>query len=240
MVDENNPENMKEFDTNENMVNDTPNEDAIVDKVVEKLKPEINKKLQSIQSRISNDIEIKMAEVKSDIIISMKEIIENMEKSKVPTPNVNQPNMGQPNVDIAKIMKMLSGKDGESFDMSKVAALMNQVQTPPMTNNNGKPIDMADMTPGQVEYMKMQNQQQMITTILPMLLQSQSGDGDSMLGKMANNMLMKNLQSANISSDLYNKHLNKMMFKENMKTDSNEKQTKKTNDRKNNGRFVNR
>jgi len=250
MVDKtDNPENMKEFDTNES--NNNIEKKEIVNEIVNILKPEINKKLQSIQSGISSDIDKKLSTIKNDIITDVKEVLDKINTSK---PNVDSsskssspippPSSSQQPFDIIGMLKKFSGKDG-SVSASDISSLISgaqqQIQNP-MADKDGTPLDVSKLSEGQLKYLSTQQNHQLMVQLLPSLIQmfQGNGGGDSMLDKMANNMLMKNLQSANISSDLYNKHLNKMMFKENMKNNSNEKQTRKTNNRKNNDSFVNR
>ena len=135
-------------------------------KVVDNLKPELNKKIESLRS---------------DILADFKEMIE---KSNVPQPKVDT------NQNLGSIMSML--KDG-NVDLSKISQLISQPQN--IMGSNGQPIDIDKLSEGQLKWMQFQQQNQMMMTVLPLILGQQT-QRNPMINEMMNRIFLEKINSS--------------------------------------------
>jgi len=202
-----NKSSKKKNNTTENDSDSITERKEIISEVVDIIKIELDKKLGSI---------------KNDIVSDIKEM---NQRQKVPEPNIESsspispPPLPQQPFDIAGMIKKLSGKDGSVSAnqlQSMISGAQQQIQTP--APNNGKPIDMKDLTAGQVEYMKMQNQQNMMmtmmTSVLPLLMQPQQS---STITEMMSRVFMEKINSSITMDKLMVTSMQKLLMG-NMKT----------------------
>lgn len=117
-----------------------------------------------LKEEIINDIQPKLQEsfsvLKEDLLNDIHELIEK----KTYKPNTEAPKGGS--INFEEVMKAIKGNDG-NMDLSKIGQLM---ASQPMPQNMP---DMKDMSEGQIAFMKQQQQNQMLMTVLPAVLGQQ-------------------------------------------------------------------
>ena len=152
-------------------------EESIISKVVNVLKPELQKEIQALRLDITNDLREQIDKIQSSPAI--------VPSNTTPTvPNTSTP-------DLSSIMTML--KDG-NLDMTKISQLINQVPNHSLVSTNGQPMDMSKLTDGQIEFIKMEQQNKMIMTFLPLLLQNQGGTS-GLMGEVMQRLLMDKINA---------------------------------------------
>ena len=147
----------------------------ITKQVIDALKPELSKHIENLRS---------------DILSDFKEL--PVQKVPVPTPQIpsGTPAAGTP--DLSGIVNMLNSGN---LDMGKISQMIGGMTSQPMTQANGQPLDMAKLTPGQLDYMKSQEQNKMIATILPLLI-GQGGGQNTMITEMMNRIFLEKINSS--------------------------------------------
>lgn len=147
---------------------DKPESDDTVKQVVDQLKPEIKTAMDNLRADLHADME------------------EKLKKMKVTPPQVNQPQAPPPQMDLSKIMGMIQGQNGQ-IDMNAISSMMSQMPSSP-------PIDVDKLSEGQMAWMKSEQQNKMIMTILPLLFQQQQGN--PMMAEMMNRIFMEKISSS--------------------------------------------
>lgn len=156
-----------------------PQVNEIVNQIVKLLKPELDHKIESLRSDLNADFEERIAKI------------------KIPAPSVATPGNVTPGngFNMDGIMKALQGKDG-GIDMNAISSMMQNQQASPMTNKDGSLIDIKELSAGQIEFMKMQRQDKMIMTFMPLLMGQMNQQGNPMINEMMNRLFMEKISSS--------------------------------------------
>ena len=151
----------------------------IVKAVVDQLKPELDKKIISVRNDLANDIVEKLKAIQ-------------IQPSTAPEPGAAP--VGAP----AGLGQLMESLKGGNIDLSKIGSILGSMQAPaaPLAGPGGVPLDIEKLTPGQIEYMKMQKQDQqmgMLMQFLPALIGQ--NQGSPFMGEMVQRIFMENVAS---------------------------------------------
>lgn len=136
----------------------------------------VSQVVEQLKPELKNHIE----NVRSDILADVQEIIK---KTKVPQPNTS--------MDVSGLINGL--KDG-NMDLSQLAGLIPNMPTAPMA---AMP---KDLDPNQqLEFMKMQNQNQLMGMILPHLLKSLMPQQNDVVNQMMSRIFAEQMSSISIN-----------------------------------------
>ncbi len=151
---------------------------SLISDIVAELKPQLQEHIMNIKNDIQND----MAENR---IIQKPPPI--MPKTENISPGNNMPN------GFSDILNQLKSGD---IDMTKISGLIGGMQNQQIpTGPGGQPLDWDKLSDGQIKYMTQQNQNQMITTLLPLLIGNQS-QGNPMITEMMNRIFLEKINSS--------------------------------------------
>lgn len=168
----------------------------IVKDVIDALKPQLKEHIESLRSDLQSDFQ------------------EAIKKNSVPLPNVAPQGLSAPaapggGIDLKGIMDKL--QNGGEVDINAIQSMIGQASAPATVGANGQPIDMANLTPGQIEYMKMTQQNSMITQFLPMILQKMGGQGNSMMNEVMQRMFYEKIFQGGQMDKMVMQHMARSM-----------------------------
>ena len=150
--------------------------------------PSYDTLVNTIKSEIVQELK---ADLKEHIITLREDLRADLAERPAPAPApVQAPAVGP---DISGIMDMLKGGN---LDMSKITQLMGNMQSAPRLDEKGQPIDMSKLTEGQIEFMKMEQQNKMLMTFLPLLFGNTAGGGNQVLTEMMNRIFLEKINSS--------------------------------------------
>ena len=147
-------------------------EDRIVSKVVDQLKPQLKSHIESLRQDL-------LADVKEHFAAPAPA------PAPVPVPAVQQaaPNpMGGLN-GLSGLLKQLGGQNGQ-IDMSQIGNLINQIP-------QGAPPNIDAMSDKQLEYLKGQQMTQLLSGLLPSLVQQ--SQGNPMLNELMSRLFLEKM-----------------------------------------------
>lgn len=165
----------------------TKKEDDVTSKVIDFLKPEIDKKLESF---------------KTDILTDVKEQIS---KIKIPTPQIAAPGATGPAAPGVDINGLLSQLQNGNLDMGSIGKMLGGMQ-PQIPMDQMKDMDSKE----KMEFYKMQQQNQLMMIVLPELLKSGSGQNPFM-AEMMNRFMMSNITDFMMQKKAFTSHMLKSM-----------------------------
>lgn len=135
----------------------------LVNDVVETLKPQLAEHIKTLRSDLQNDFQ------------------EAIKKLSIPSPQVAAAVPAVPavpaaggGIDLKGIMDKL--QNGGDIDINAITSMIGQANTPAAVGANGAPVDMDNLTTGQIAYMKMTQQNGLIAQLLPMIIQKFGGN----------------------------------------------------------------
>ena len=138
-----------------------------------KAKPQPKDLVSEVVAQLKPELKNHIESLRSDIL---SDVTEMMKKNSVPTPNTS--------LDVNSLVSQL--KDG-NLDLSSITNMIPQATPQPIPK---------DLTPEQhMEYLKMQNQNQMLTALLPHVLKLIMPQQNEFVGQMMNRIFMEQMSS---------------------------------------------